>query len=126
MKIFAMFVVVAFCLGLTACSKDAEVNAFIAEFDAATKEIVSKIDANPTAAGIDDAQKAFDAKKAGLKEKRAATNSLFGVSSDAKKKLQESNRKNVVAMSLELPKKLDGKLAPGEIEKFGGSVKNFV
>ena len=43
------------CLSLTGCSKDAEINAFITEFDAPTKEIVSKFDANPSAAGIDDA-----------------------------------------------------------------------
>ena len=92
-----MFIVVAFCLGLTACSKDAEVNAFITEFDSTTKELISKIDANPTAAGIDDAQKAFDGKKAGLKVKWDAIKDAVGfqVSADTKKKLEDTVKKNM-------------------------------
>ena len=97
MKTFAMFVVVAFCLGLTACSKDAEVNAFITEFDSTTKELISKINANPTAAGIDDAQKAFEGKKAGLKVKWDAIKDAVGfqVSADTKKKLEDTVKKNM-------------------------------
>ncbi|MFN0276984.1 MAG: hypothetical protein ACKVRN_00115 [Pyrinomonadaceae bacterium] len=74
------------------CSKDAEINAFITEFDAATKEIVAKIDANPSAVGIDEAQRAFDARKAGLKEKWDGIKGAVGfqVSADTKKKLEES------------------------------------
>ena len=92
-----MFVVVAFCLGLTACSKDAEVSAFITEFDSTTKELISKIDANPTAAGIDDAQKAFEGKKAGLKVKWDAIKDAVGfqVSADTKKKLEDTVKKNM-------------------------------
>ena len=92
-----MFIVVAFCLGLTACSKDAEVNAFITEFDSTTKELISKIDANPTAAGIDDAQKAFEGKKAGLKVKWDAIKDAVGfqVSADTKKKLEDTVKKNM-------------------------------
>ena len=81
-----------FCIRLTGCSKDAEINAFITEFDAATKEIVAKIDANPTAAGMDEAQKAFDGKKASLKAKFDGIKGAMGfqVSADTKKKLEES------------------------------------
>ena len=39
---------------------------------AVSKDIVAKIDANPTAAGVDEAQKAFDARKDGLKTKMDA------------------------------------------------------
>ena len=97
MKTFAMLVVVAFCLGLTACSKDADINAFITEFDSTTKELISKIDANPTAAGIDDAQKAFDGKKASLKAKWDAIKDAVGfqVSADTKKKLEDTVKKNM-------------------------------
>ncbi|HQZ97978.1 MAG TPA: hypothetical protein PLP21_16780 [Pyrinomonadaceae bacterium] len=92
MKNISLFLVVLFCIGLTGCSKDAEINAFITDFDAATKEIVAKIDANPTAAGMDEAQKAFDGKKASLKAKFDGIKGAMGfqVSADTKKKLEES------------------------------------
>ena len=82
---------------LQACSKDAEINAFITEFDSTTKELISKIDANPTAAGIDDARKAFDGKKAGLKVKWDAIKDAVGfqVSADTKKKLEDTVKKNM-------------------------------
>ena len=83
---------VVFCLGLTACSKDAEVNAFITENHAVIEDIVKKIDANPSEAGVDEAQKSFDAKKAGLKAKWDAIKDARGaqVSSDVQKKLNDS------------------------------------
>ena len=92
MKNISLFLVVLFCIGLTGCSKDAEINAFITDFDAATKEIVAKIDANPTAAGMDEAQKAFDGKKASLKAKFDGIKGAMGfqVSAYTKKKLEES------------------------------------
>ncbi|HMT08699.1 MAG TPA: hypothetical protein PKA82_11900 [Pyrinomonadaceae bacterium] len=91
-------IAIALCsLLLTSCSKDAEVNAFITEFEATTKEITSKIDANPTAAGVADAQKAFDAKKASLKAKWDAIKDAVGfqVSADTKKKLEDSVTKSM-------------------------------
>jgi hypothetical protein len=82
------------------CSKDAEINAFITEFDAVTQEIVSKIDSNPSAAGVDDAQKAFDAKKASLKSKWDGIKDAVGfqVSDDTKKKLEDSVSRNIKAL----------------------------
>ena len=81
-----------FCLGLTGCNKDAEINAFIAENNAVIKEIVSKIDADPSEKGVDEAQKSFDAKKAGLKAKWDAIKDVRGaqVSGDVTKKLNDS------------------------------------
>lgn len=101
MKKLSLFILFAFCLGLTGCSKDAEVNAFITEFDSVTKEIVSKIDANPSSAGVDDAQKAFDAKKADLKTKWDAIKTARGiqVSADTKKKLEDSVAANMKALT---------------------------
>lgn len=100
MKNLTLLCIFAFCLALTGCSKDAEINAFITEFDAATQEIVSKIDANPTAAGMDDAQKAFDGKKASLKAKWDGIKGAVGfqVSADTKKKLEDSVGKNMKAL----------------------------
>lgn len=100
MKKVTLFLIAVFCLSLTGCSKDAEINAFITEFDAATKEIVAKIDANPTAAGIGDAQKAFDGKKASLKAKWDGIKGAVGmqVSADTKKKLEDSVSNNMKAL----------------------------
>jgi len=93
-----ILIAIALCsLLMTSCSKDAEVNAFITEFEATTKEITSKIDANPTAAGVADAQKAFDAKKASLKAKWDGIKDAVGfqVSADTKKKLEDSVTKSM-------------------------------
>lgn len=82
---------VVFCLGLTGCNKDAEVNAFVAENKAVIKDIVAKIDADPSEKGVAEAQKAFDAKKDSLKAKWDAIKDARGaqVSADMQKKLNE-------------------------------------
>jgi hypothetical protein len=91
MKKIALFLTAVFCFGLTACSKDAEVNAFITENRAVIEDIVKKVDANPTAAGVDEAQKSLDAKKAGLKAKWDAIKNApgFQLGADVRKKLSE-------------------------------------
>lgn len=97
MKKVTVFLVLAFCLALVGCSKDAEVNAFIDENNAVMKDITTKIDANPSAAGVDDAQKSFDAKKDSLKSKWDAIKEARGaqVSSDVQKKLNDSMAENM-------------------------------
>jgi hypothetical protein len=92
MKKIALFLLVVFCMGLSACGKDAEVNAFIAENHAVIEEIVKKIDADPSEAGVDEAQRSFDAKKAGLKARWDAIKDANGkqVSADVVRKLNDS------------------------------------
>lgn len=93
MKKVTLFLLVVFCLGLSGCAnKDAEVNAFISENHSVIEDIVKKVDANPTEAGVDEAQKSFDAKKAGLKAKwDAIKDAREGqVSADVTKKLNDS------------------------------------
>jgi hypothetical protein len=101
MKKIIVFSLLVFCMGMTGCSKDAEIEAFIKEMDGVTKDIVSKIDANPTAAGVDDAQKAFDARKAELKTKWDAIKDAVGmqVSEGTKKKLEDSMKANGTALA---------------------------
>jgi hypothetical protein len=102
MKKVTLFLLLAiFCLGLAGCSKDAEVEAFIAENDAVMKDITTKIDQNPTAAGVDDAQKSFDAKKANLKTKWDAIKDARGaqVSADTQKKLNDSMSNNMKSLT---------------------------
>ena len=92
MKTITLFLLFAVALASVGCSKDSEVNAFIAENDAVIKDITDKIDANPSATGIDDAQKSFDAKKADLKSKWTDIKGARGmqVSADVQKKLNDS------------------------------------
>lgn len=101
MKIMTMFLLMAFGLTLIGCSKDSEVNAFITENDGVMKDITSKIDANPTAAGVDDAQKSFDAKKGDLKTKWDAIKEARGaqVSADVQKKLNDSMQNNMKTLT---------------------------
>src|SRR5437868_13747012 len=97
MKRVTLFLILVFFICLTSCSKDAEVNCFISEFDSTTKELISKIDSDPTASGIDNAQKAFNGKKAALKAKWDAIKDAldFQISADTKKKLEGTIKKNM-------------------------------
>lgn len=101
MKKVTLFLIVVFCLGLTGCSKDAEINAFITEFDSTTKDLIAKIDADPSAAGIDAAQKSYDGKKANLKVKWDAIKGAMGfqVSADVKKKLEDTVKNNMQSLT---------------------------
>ena len=100
MKIVTLILMAVFCLSFTGCSKDGEINAFITEFDSATKEMIAKIDSDPSSAGIDAAQKAFDGKKASLKTKWDGIKGAMGfqVSADTKKKLEDSVSNNMKAL----------------------------
>lgn len=116
MKKVTLFMLMACCLAFAGCaSKDAEVNAFIAENSAVIKEMTDKIDANPTAAGIDDAQKAFDAKKGDLKSKWDAIKEARGaqVSADVQKKLNDSMQSDMKTLT-EVSSKNAMKLATSE------------
>ena len=91
MKKNALILIIAFCLVLTACGRDAQINEFIAENHALVEEMVKKIDADPSEAGVDEAQKTFDAKKDALKAKWDAIKNARGteVSPEVMKKLND-------------------------------------
>lgn len=103
-----MFTKIVLGLLMTACfafvgcglNKDAEVNAFMTDFESMTKELAAKVDANPTAAGVDEAQKILDSKKDALKK---TFNDLKGssgyISKDAEKKLTEGMTRTAQAFS---------------------------
>lgn len=119
MKKITVFLLLIFCLGMTGCSKDAEIEAFIKEMDGVTKDIVSKIDANPTAAGVDEAQKAFDARKADLKSKWDAIKDAVGmqVSEGTKKKLEDSMKANMSSLTSSSMKVMMDPAAGPKIQK---------
>src|SRR5215210_4119612 len=87
-------------VALAGCKKDAEINAVLADFDSFTKELVKKVNDNPTAAGVDDAQKYLDSKKSELTGKWDSIKGArgFQVSSETQKKMEESLKNNFMAV----------------------------
>lgn len=114
---------IVFCLGLTGCNKDTEINAFISENNAVIKDIVAKIEADPSEKGVDEAQKSFDAKKDGLKAKWDAIKEVRGaqVSGDTQKKLTESMQADM-KMLTDVQQKHSQKLAANG----GAAMQKFV
>ena len=127
-KNVCLLLLIASCAVLAGCSKDAEIDAFITELDSITTDMVSKIDADPSAAGIDAAQKIYDSRKPELQSKWDAIKGArgFQVSEDAKKKLEQSLTKNISALSGAMIKNAM-KLAsdPGARDKFQKLVKDY-
>lgn len=107
MKKITIILLAVFALGLTGCNKDAEIDAFLTEFESTTAEMTKKIDANPTAAGVDEAQKTFTSKKSVLTEKFDAIKNArsFQVSEGKQKEMMERIVKSATALS-ETSKKL--------------------
>lgn len=104
MRNLAVFSIVLLCLAFVGCgalSKDAEVNAFVTDVDRVTKEIARKIEADPTAKGVEDAQRILDDKKADLKTRFDALEKVrgFQISEETGKKLVENLANNMMAIN---------------------------
>ena len=100
-KLACLTLATALCALALACKKDTDVSAVIGELDAFTQEIVKRVEANPTAAGVDDAQKYFDSKKADMTAKLASIKDVrdFQVSEETKKKMMETVTNDAMSMS---------------------------
>jgi hypothetical protein len=68
----------ALVLAMAGCKKDSEIEGFIKDLDGLTADMVKAIEASPNSAGIDQAQKLLDAKKAGMKTKLGELKQLRG------------------------------------------------
>jgi Tfp pilus assembly protein PilP len=93
LKRFTILVLLLACLPLLGCKKDAEINSVVTELDSFTTELVKKVESAPNpSAGVDDAQKYFDSKKADLTAKMATLKGIRGyqVSEDTKNKMTKS------------------------------------
>lgn len=127
-KTFALGIVALCCVTLVGCSKDAEINSFLTEWDAVTNEIVRKIDADPSLAGVDEAQKTWDEKKADLKVKWDKIKNVrgFQVSKDTQKKMEESAQKNVTALTAVMSRNVM-ELATDKdaVDKFGNLMEDY-
>lgn len=85
------------CLALAGCgNKDAEFQAFTGEFEQVTNDMLAKIEADPTADGVDEAQAILDGKKADLKTKWAAIKDARGiqVSGETQKGFEEGMKRS--------------------------------
>ena len=81
------------CLLLTGCKKDAEVKTVLTDFDTFTNELVKRVEsASDPAAGVDDAQKYFDSKKAEMTTKMDTLKGIRGyqVGEETKKMMESS------------------------------------
>ena len=93
LKRFTMLVLLLACLPLCACKKDAEINSIVTDLDSFTTELVKKVESAPNpSAGVDDAQKYFDSRKADLTTKMTTLKGIRGyqVSEDTKNKMTKS------------------------------------
>lgn len=91
-KVLALLIAFV-CLPLTGCKKDAEVKEILGDFDSFTNELVKRIDsASNPAAGVDDAQKYFDSRKAEMTEKMDKLKGVRGyqVGEETKKMIESS------------------------------------
>jgi hypothetical protein len=91
-RVFAVSMVIA-CLLLTGCKKDAEVKTLLTDFDTFTNEMVKRVEsASDPAAGVDDAQKYFDSKKAEMTTKMDSLKGIRGyqVGEETKKMMESS------------------------------------
>lgn len=98
---------VAACVALAACGgnkdKNAEVNSVIAELDAFTKELVGKVKAAPSpSAGVDEAQKFLDARRADVAAKLNSIKVMLSeaqLSEGTRKKLEERITEDVMSVT---------------------------
>jgi hypothetical protein len=94
MRTKPLALIVAFaCLLLAGCKKDAEVKTVLTDFDSFTNELVKRVESlSDPAAGVDDAQKYFDSKKAEMTTRMDTLKGIRGYQvSDATRKMMESS-----------------------------------
>ena len=88
-----VLLIVFACLLFAGCKKDAEVKTVLADFDSFTNELVKRVEsASDPSAGVDDAQKYFDSKKAEMTAKMDSLKGIRGyqVSEETKKMMESS------------------------------------
>jgi predicted component of type VI protein secretion system len=99
MKTIILGILFFMVLALAGCgsNKDAEVDTFVADMDKLAGQIVTKVNANPTASGIDEAQKILDKQKSDLKARYDKLKELRGyeLSEAVMKKFTDSVAKNI-------------------------------
>lgn len=93
LKRFTVVALLLACLALAGCKKDTQIDSVVTELDSFTTELVKKVESAPNpSAGVDDAQRYFDSKKADLTAKMATLKGIRGyqVSAETKAKMTKS------------------------------------
>jgi len=100
-KLSCLSLGVVLCALSLACKRDADVGAVVDELNSFTQEIVKRVDANPTSAGVDDAQKYFDSRKDEIKGKLDSIKNVrqAQVSEETMKKMTESIGNNAATVA---------------------------
>ncbi|HEX8474182.1 MAG TPA: hypothetical protein VF666_09135 [Pyrinomonadaceae bacterium] len=88
----------------TGCKKDADVDEVLGELDGFTKELVSKVETAPNpSAGVDEAQKLMDARRAEIASKLESLKNVRGAdvsnSEETKNKMLESVTNNIMSVA---------------------------
>jgi hypothetical protein len=93
--------ILAFAAACGGANNDAEVSAFVADMDKVTGDITAKVKANPSVAGIEEAQKILDGKKSDLKARYDKLKELrnFEVSEAVMKKFTDSISRNMESVA---------------------------
>lgn len=102
MKTVTLTLVVLLSVILVGCgNQDTQVQSFITASDKLAADIVQKVKANPTASGLDEAQKMLDDKKSEIKSQYDTISKLrqAQVSQDMMKKLTDSTTKNLTSVN---------------------------
>lgn len=91
-KVVSLLALLFISISVVGCNKDAEINSVMAAIHTVTEDVVKRVDANPTAAGVDEAQKLFESRKADLKSQWDGIKGArgFQVGDETKKKMAES------------------------------------
>ena len=92
-RLLILAVIVVICVVLAGCKKDAQIEASIAELHLFSQELTKKVQSapNPTA-GVDEAQRLMDSRKADLQSKMKSLNSIRGyqVSKETQQKMAKT------------------------------------
>ena len=101
-KLAALIAVCALAATLAGCKKDAQIESVLADLHTFSQEIVKRVEGAPDpSAGVDDAQKYFDSRKAEMSEKLQSIKGVrgFQVSQETQKKMTEQLTEDVMSVS---------------------------
>jgi len=98
----ALLAALALAAALAGCKKDAQIESVLAELNSFTQEIVKRVEGAPNpSAGVDDAQKFFDSRRADMQGKLETLKGVrnFQVSEATQKKMMEQMTEDVMSVS---------------------------
>jgi len=101
-KKLALLAACALCAALAGCKKDAQIESVLADLHTFSQEIVKRVEGAPNpSAGVDDAQRYFDSRKAEMEGKLQSLKGIrgFQVSQETQKKMTEQLTEDVMNVS---------------------------